>query len=63
MKEAEIVPVALNCARPELKSHLSMAQPKSISALLKLPLLADEDNLVSDVNPHFETLNVAMMRR
>ena len=60
MPEAEILPVALHGARPELRTHLSMAAPKTLSALLKLPLVADEDNLISDVNPQFEALNAAM---
>ena len=60
MTEAEILPVALHGARPELRTHLSMAAPKTLSALLKLPLVADEDNLISDVNPQFEVLNAAM---
>ena len=36
-----------------------MAQPDTISALLKLPIVADEA-LVTETNPQFEALNVTM---
>ena len=59
MGETEIVSVTLSGARPELRPHLSMAQPDTISALLKLPIVADEA-LVTETNPQFEALNAAM---
>ena len=59
MGETEIVSVTLSGARPELRPHLSMVQPDTISALLKLPIVADEA-LVTETNPQFEALNAAM---
>ena len=49
-----------SCEPRAAAANLSMAAPKTLSALLKLPLVADEDNLILDVNPQFEALNAAM---
>ena len=56
MEESELVRVALNGAKPQIRGYLAMAQPKTVNDLLKLPVASDED-LVIDESPGYEALN------
>ena len=50
--DAEVVEVCVGGARAELRSHLAIASPASVAALLKLAVVANE-SLVADANPQF----------
>ena len=47
MSEVDLVRIALSGAKQNIKAHLTMAQPATISALCRLPIVTDESLLIA----------------
>ena len=53
MPEVELVRIALSGANPNIRAHLAMAQPDTISKLLKLPVVTEE-NLLPEASNYLD---------
>ena len=55
--EAEIVGICIHGARPTIKSHLAMAKPDTMAALLKCPVVVSEPDNEDSITTMFQALN------
>ena len=56
--EAEIIGICIHGARPAIKSHLPMAKPDTMAALLKCPVVVSEPDSEDTIANMFQALNL-----